>query len=204
MKKTLAMLLVMVLIIVNCGVVSAATIKDTYNGNNSWTTGDSNATKDNNSITRKVTVNRIADTAVYSVDVEWGSMEFNYKAGTWNPDTKSYSDNGTWSIAADDVNDIIVTNNSNVKINAALSAKVSNPDNTTGYTISYGFQTRNASDKSNITVAGSTTANSDIALCPINGPANTYAQELVVGGVLGNEVTNAQIGSVTVTITDAP
>ena len=62
--------------------------------------------------------------AVYSVDITWGSMEFTYTAaseGTWNPQTHGY-DNVTpaaWSCEAG-ANEITVTNHSNAKVTATF------------------------------------------------------------------------------------
>lgn len=68
-----------------------------------------------------------ADT-VYSVDVEWGAMKFNYtKSGNavWNPEDHSYDRHevtGTWNAEG---NTVTVTNHSNaaVKADAAFTAE---------------------------------------------------------------------------------
>lgn len=51
---------------------------------------------------------------VISVNVSWGSMEFDYVQGDWDPDTHSYS--GGWTAAAADANKITVANNGNVSV----------------------------------------------------------------------------------------
>lgn len=62
--------------------------------------------------------------AVYSVDITWGSMEFTYTAaseGTWNPQTHAY-DSATpaaWSFATG-ANEITVTNHSNAQVTATF------------------------------------------------------------------------------------
>lgn len=53
-----------------------------------------------------------------SVDIAWGSMEFTYSDGTWNPETYTYENVG-WKPASEGGNKISVTNHSNVKILAA-------------------------------------------------------------------------------------
>lgn len=76
-----------------------------------------------------VTGNYVAGSSsdtVYSVDVQWGAMEFTYTAaaqGTWNPADHQYDSAGTegsWS-CADGAGDITVTNHSNQKIATTVS-----------------------------------------------------------------------------------
>lgn len=67
-----------------------------------------------------------ASTAVYSVDVTWGNMEFTYTGaseGVWNPQTHGYdgATTGTWSANTQGGNKITVTNHSNSSVTAALS-----------------------------------------------------------------------------------
>ena len=64
----------------------------------------------------------LADSSV-SVNISWGSMTFTYtdaSQGTWNPDTHRYENQSTPTWQAEG-NTITVTNNSNVKVNAAFS-----------------------------------------------------------------------------------
>ena len=65
-----------------------------------------------------------ADT-VYSVDVQWGSMEFTYTGGsegTWNPEKHDYENAiaGGWTWA-DKANEITLTNHSNVAVKAMFA-----------------------------------------------------------------------------------
>ena len=55
----------------------------------------------------------VAKSTVISVDVTWGSMEFTYNVGDWDPDTHQYE--GGWTCDEDE-NKITVTNNSNIAI----------------------------------------------------------------------------------------
>ena len=59
---------------------------------------------------------------VYAVDIEWGSMEFEYKSAgtTWDPDKHEYvtTTEASWTESG---NDITVTNHSNKPITATLS-----------------------------------------------------------------------------------
>ena len=60
--------------------------------------------------------------AVYSVDIEWGSLNFNYNAKTakvWNPNTHEYivkEEAGTWVPAEAGADKIKVTNHSNAPV----------------------------------------------------------------------------------------
>ena len=55
----------------------------------------------------------VAKSTVISVDVTWGSMQFTYNVGDWDPDTHQYE--GGWTCDEDE-NKITVTNNSNIAI----------------------------------------------------------------------------------------
>ena len=60
-----------------------------------------------------------AATKVYSVDIAWGSMEFTYSQGTWDPETHR-DGGGTWS-CAEGADKITVTNHSNAAVIAQFS-----------------------------------------------------------------------------------
>ena len=73
----------------------------------------------------------ITTETVYSVDVNWGSLEYTYNPNatkTWNPDTLKYEvSNGTPSWTCEDgANQIKVTNNSNTAISAKLAYQQTN------------------------------------------------------------------------------
>lgn len=78
------------------------------------------------------------DTTVYSVDVEWGAMTFQYENSTWDPETHTSKDGAGWrvydseadkAVVKDDgsavtehaINEIKVTNHSNAGVWAALT-----------------------------------------------------------------------------------
>lgn len=78
------------------------------------------------------------DTTVYSVDVEWGAMTFQYENSTWDPETHTKTTGAGWQVydseadkvvVNDDgtkveehaINEIKVTNHSNDKVWATLS-----------------------------------------------------------------------------------
>ena len=66
-----------------------------------------------------------ASTVVYSVDIAWGSLHFDYTAGTlgtWDPTTHTYfgETSGSWS-CEDGANRITITNHSNVGLTATFS-----------------------------------------------------------------------------------
>ena len=54
------------------------------------------------------------------VNISWGDMSFEYKKGEWDPDTHKYGD-AYWSPATDGGNEVTITNNSNVKLNANVT-----------------------------------------------------------------------------------
>lgn len=78
------------------------------------------------------------DTTVYSVDVEWGAMTFQYENSTWDPETHTKTTGAGWqvydsaadkvkvdasgaAVTEDAINEIKVTNHSNGKVWATLS-----------------------------------------------------------------------------------
>lgn len=78
------------------------------------------------------------DTTVYSVDVEWGAMTFQYENSTWDPETHTKTTGAGWqvydsvndkvkvddkgaAVTEDAINEIKVTNHSNDKVWATLS-----------------------------------------------------------------------------------
>lgn len=72
------------------------------------------------------------DATVYSVDVEWGAMTFQYENSTWNPETHKTEDGAGWKVydsEADEaleetehaINEIKVTNHSNAGVWATLT-----------------------------------------------------------------------------------
>lgn len=78
------------------------------------------------------------DTTVYSVDVEWGAMTFQYENSTWDPETHTKTTGAGWQVydsvndkalvnddgtkvEEDAINEIKVTNHSNGKVWATLS-----------------------------------------------------------------------------------
>lgn len=125
---------------------------------------------------------------VYSVDVEWGSLEYTYSSGvkrSWDPTTLKYketSGTSSWT-CLDGADQITVTNNSNADITASLAY---------------------AGTESNIT---GTFSNSKIGLKSAEG---TNAEEgpsgtttLSLNGALSDTTAQKkEIGNVTVTISD--
>lgn len=72
------------------------------------------------------------DATVYSVDVEWGAMTFQYESSTWDPETHKAKEGAGWKVydsEADEaleetehaINEIKVTNHSNAGVWATLT-----------------------------------------------------------------------------------
>lgn len=79
----------------------------------------SSITAANGSATKDVTVTYNAgssSTAVYSVTITWGEMDFDYNDGAWDPNTHAYKAN--WTQIG---NTVTVTNHSNTAITAKLT-----------------------------------------------------------------------------------
>ena len=125
-------------------------------------------------------------TIVYSVNIEWGAMEFTYTAaskGQWNPDTHAYGEDTKASWTSNGSNTVKITNHSNAAVKATLS-----------YTAATGFEEIIGSfDNATINLAtaeGTTLAN-----------APTETARLTLTGELASTTTdNTTIGTVTVTL----
>lgn len=125
---------------------------------------------------------------VYSVDVEWGSLEYTYSSGVkrrWDPTTLKYketSGTSSWT-CLDGADQITVTNNSNADITASLAY---------------------AGTESNIT---GTFSNSKIGLKSAEGtkagegPSGTTTLSLN-GALSDTKAQKKEIGNVTMTISD--
>lgn len=136
-----------------------------------------------------------ADT-VYSVDVQWGSMEFTYTGasqGTWNPEDHTYTGKteAAWTNATN-ANKITVTNHSNAAVKATLKYdKDANFDGITGV-----FTEANGTADDGIMDIESAVGTETTA-------APTASATLGLSGELASNTTsNTKIGNVTVTITE--
>lgn len=168
MKKIIALVLAVALIM-SMGIAAFAAELD-------------NGTKD---VTATYTKGTASD-VIYSVDVTWGSMEFNYTApaqGTWNPESHSYDDAetaGRWSYETD-ANKITVTNHSNSEVTVGLS-----------YTAKEGYEAvKGAFDKAALTLP--TAVGTEVEAAPSAAAYLTLAGDL-------EAAPEGAVGTVTVTL----
>ena len=117
-------------------------------------------------------------TANISVDITWSALDFTYSDGTWNPEKHTY-ENGGWKTKALDSNKIRVENKgvTDVKVTFRYTQK-------------------------NSAVSGRFTDN---AGKPITSPVDLPAKEtgyarLTLAGKPNQNLTNAEIGTVTITL----
>ena len=114
---------------------------------------------------------------VISVDITWGELSFTYSDGTWNPDTHEYDGEG-WTVDEEGGNSIKVENTGNTDVNVTYEYKAEE----TGIT-------------------GSFTDGENPVSAPVSLPANNSSTVyLILAGKPENELMEATIGSVTVTI----
>ncbi|NLJ40049.1 MAG: hypothetical protein GX352_00320 [Clostridiales bacterium] len=173
MKKTIHVLLVLVLVL--C--MSATAFAETIGGEGGSTTVDVKGTYKQGG----------AETIVYSVDIIWGSMEFTYTsagAGTWDPSTHK-SDGQTdaaWS-CINDANKITVTNHSNTAVKATFA-----------YASEPAYETVNGS-------FGNSPLNLATAIGTQLGSAPSGNATLTLSGSLAQNVSaKTKVGTVTITI----
>ncbi len=87
---------------------------------------------------------------VYSVKVEWDSMEFTYTTGKWDPSTHLYTTDGAgWD---SNNHDIVVTNHSNAEV--AVSAAVAADTADDGITLSVTGDAKTLKDASTTGIYG--------------------------------------------------
>ena len=124
---------------------------------------------------------------VYSVDIDWGNMEFTYTAaaGVWDPKTHTITgaDGGTWKANNTDGNKIKVTNHSNAAVTATFS-----------YAAAPSYEGISGSfDKTTLNLA--TAVDTEVS----NAPSDTAA--LTLDGALdSNTAAGTTIGTITVTL----
>lgn len=131
---------------------------------------------------------------VYSVDLQWGSMEFTYTGesqGTWNPETHEY-DNGiaggwTW---ADKANEMVVTNHSNAPVKAKFA-----------YTPVADYDKINGTFKGTDLVSNEATLNAGVENNAKDASKVTSALE-ISGDLASGTAAKTKLGTVTVTISE--
>lgn len=117
--------------------------------------------------------------ATYSVELEWGTMEFTYQEGEWNADTLTYAP-GEWQCATDS-NRIKVKNKSNVSVEANMKHQIDSE-----------YSTITASIKNDNTVINKS------VIFPKSTEKDFYVE---LNGTLPNKQMNlTKIGTITVTI----
>jgi len=126
---------------------------------------------------------------VYSVDIVWGSMEFNYEvpAPVWDPVTHTYksaSESGIWT-CADGANKVAVHNRSNADVNVSVLAETTTSDITVNV-MNYSFLLESAAKNASTTQSGEETAN--------------FAYIKLLGKLTDREADQKEIGTITVVI----
>lgn len=115
MKRVIAIVLCMIMIVGNSVIVWAdTTVTGTFSDGN-WTYSPSGGNTQNVTATYSVEAGK-----VYSVDIMWGSLQYEYEAtGTWKTNSNSYDWNITkdWTCAPG-ANEIKLVNHSNASVSA--------------------------------------------------------------------------------------
>lgn len=124
---------------------------------------------------------------VYSVDIDWGDMEFTYTAaaGVWDPTTHTITgaDGGTWKVNNEGGNKITVTNHSNTAVTATIN-----------YAAASGYDSIIGSfDKTSLDLA--TAVGTEVS----NAPKDSAALSLS-GALDSNTTAGTKIGTITVTL----
>ena len=172
MKKTISVLLALVLILTMSTTAFAATI-------------ESSPGSQDIDVSAKY-VDGVSAPIKYSVDVTWGAMEFTYTVSgtkTWDPENHTYtaSTQPAWTASG---NTVTVTNHSNTDITASFAFSALPAYNTvTGSFSSTSLTLPTAEGKA------------------VNDPVLTGKTSLTLGGTLASDITAlTNVGTVIVTI----
>ena len=141
------------------------------------------------------------ESIVYSVDITWGSLAFNYIAGNgeWDPATHSYNTASVgWKATIPGESDIVtITNHSNAKIKADLSvtgnSSYQDAVPQVVYTVANGSEMRGSS--------GSLTLESAVGTLKDNAPSNYLTIEMTGTIPADTDTTSGPVGVGTATIT---
>ncbi len=196
MKKKLALVLTMVLVFSNSMVVFGASPVTSAGGSDGH---DVKATY----------VTSASGTAVYSVDISWGDLNFTYtNNGKWDATHHNYGTSGSWSPDAKDPskNTITVTNNSNVKVKPTFSIADNNllPE---GVTLNIKKDNDTIIADATKDTQGKTDLGEEVQTASDGSSTGTALQREVFVTLNGNPTTTFQpgkIASVTVTINAVP
>lgn len=213
-KKVLALSLVVAMVVMNSVVVLGATEK--IKGKNDSTTG--NQWKYYNSLDQETTNTKpvnvtftSADTAVYSVDIEWGSMTFKYTQGLWQSNHTYAS--SVWKVDSQEDNNIKVINHSNRGVNVTMSASLSDTISNGTNKVKGEFKDIKTDDSTGTTISCSASANNVPEVGPINlskgilndaSNADYCRKELNINGDIEQENHTAndpvKVGLITITL----
>ncbi len=124
------------------------------------------------------------NTTIYSVDIVWGDMQFNYSAGTWDPAQHKYTgDTGFTPKTADTGNKVTITSHTNKELTASVAYANAGSYNLTGTITPSGDQTI-------ATAVGTTTD---------NPPKQEFT--LALSGTLSAELADyTKVGTLTITL----
>ena len=204
MKKKMAIVLSMILIVSNSMVVFGRTI-------NAVTDDGSTPEVVENADSKEVTASYSTDsTVIYNVDISWGNMQYTYSKAntTWDPGTHTYgTGTGSWSVTNFETDDAVtVGNHSNAKIYATFNCSFeSTYSNLQGQFIIIDAQ--NSSDNTTW-VSSDNTLKLEVQSAVNRGTTFTSKDKGLPQGMVrfkidgdpGIALTNTKIGTITVTI----
>ncbi len=133
---------------------------------------------------------------VYSVDVEWGAMTFQYETGSWDPDTHTAKAGAGWVVydsvnnkvlgdVQDAINRVTVTNHSNAAVYAKLTYTSEADFGTTGTFAAIDADKQTETEKTGVADSNATVtaANGVIALETADNGTGGAAGTATVGNV---------------------
>lgn len=116
------------------------------------------------------------DTTVYSVDVEWGAMTFQYESSTWDPEKHESKPGAGWQVY-DSVNDKVVVDDKGaaVKEDVINEIKVTNHSNAGVWaTLTYAGESGHTDTTGGFSFTKGTVAGDTNALTPAADPVPAY------------------------------
>lgn len=116
------------------------------------------------------------DTTVYSVDVEWGAMTFQYENSTWDPETHTSKTGAGWRVYDSEADKAVVNDDGTaVKEHAINEVKVTNHSNAGVWaTLTYAGETAHADTTGDFSFTKGTAAGDTSVLTAKAGTVPAY------------------------------
>lgn len=127
------------------------------------------------------------DTTVYSVDVEWGAMTFQYENSTWDPETHTSKAGAGWQVYDSEADKVVVGDDGSAVTEHAINEiKVTNHSNAGVWaTLNYAGESGHTDTDGDFSFTTGTEENDTKALTPKAGDVPAYLTLATANNKLG-------------------